>query len=268
LSSDITTFDTVKALKSTVAIQLAILTAGVATARVLRQEGIKPAALAGLSVGAFAAAVSAEVISLSEAVRLVRSRAEQMDHLYPAGYGMAAIVGLTERDVTTIVVTTSSDEAPVFVANINAPRQIVIAGATSAMMVVLQRARFAGAQKTEILDVPVPSHCPLLSSVSESLRSQLASIAVSDPCVPYLSNVTARAMYKAQDVANDLAWNISRSVRWFDATSVAAELGCKLFLEMPPGDTLSRLAKESIPDVNAFPVTRDFLKAAKCFSER
>jgi malonate decarboxylase epsilon subunit len=84
--------------------------------------------VAGLSVGAFSAAVAADAISLADAVALVRSRAEQMEHLYPVGYGLAAIVGLSETQVSRLVELAYTNEDPVFVANINAPRQIVIAG--------------------------------------------------------------------------------------------------------------------------------------------
>ena len=97
LGCDIRTFDSPEELKLTVPVQLALLAAGVATARTLQQSGLEASAVAGLSVGAFSAAVAADAISLADAVTLVRSRAEQMEHLYPAGYGLAAIVGLNEK---------------------------------------------------------------------------------------------------------------------------------------------------------------------------
>ena len=159
LDFDVRSLDVPEALRSAVSVQLAILTAGVATARALQQSGLAPLAVAGLSVGAFSAAVAADSISLSDAVRLVRSRAEQMEQLYSVGYGLSAIVGLSETQVAKLVDAASIDEHPVFVGNINAPRQIVIAGSNEGMERVLQQARIRGARKAERLDVPVPSHC-------------------------------------------------------------------------------------------------------------
>ena len=257
LGCDVRTFDSPEELKSTVPVQLALLAAGVAAARALRRSGLAASAVAGLSVGAFSAAVAADAISLAEAITLVRSRAEQMEHLYPAGYGLAAIVGLNEKQVSRLVELAYTNENPVFVANINAPRQIVIAGSIAGMKKVLDDARSQGARKGELLDVSVPSHCSLMQPIADSLRAQLGSMSVSDPRVPYLANVTGRALRSAQGVAHDLADNIAHGVRWHDATTVAHELGCDLYLEMPPGHTLRDLALENIPSISAYSVTND-----------
>jgi malonate decarboxylase epsilon subunit len=123
------------------------------------------------------------------------------------------------------------------------------------MEAVLQKSRAQGARKAERLDVPVPSHCPLLQPVADSLRDQLLSISVKDPKPIYLANVNARAVRTAQGVARDLANNIAHGVRWHDATTVACELGCELFLEVPPGHTLSDLASENLPDIQANAIT-------------
>ena len=257
LGLDVRTLDTTESLQSAVSVQLAILAAGVATARALQQSGLEPLAVAGLSVGAFSAAVAADSISLSDAVRLVHSRAEQMERMYPTGYGLSAIVGLSEAQVADLVDAENSNEHPVFVGNINAPRQIVIAGSNEAMERILQRARTQGARKAERLDVPVPSHCPLLQPVADSLRTQLQSISVKDPKPIYLANVNARAVRTAEGVATDLADNIAHGVRWHDATTVARELGCELFLEVPPGHTLSDLARENLPEVQSHAITAE-----------
>ena len=213
-----------------------------------------------MSVGAFSAAVIAEAISLSDAIRLVRSRAAQMEHLYPTGFGLAAIVGLNERQVRDLVASVHSDQFPVFVGNINAPRQIVIAGSVQGMQHALARARAQEARKAELLDVSVPSHCALLAPVADSLRTQLASINIEKPKITYIANVNARAVRTAQEVAKDLADNIAHGVRWHDGTTVAQELGCDLFLELPPGHALTDLANENITGVSAFAVTNEHFR--------
>jgi malonate decarboxylase epsilon subunit len=260
LKSDVRLLDSTEALNSTVSVQLALLASGVATARALQRNGVACHAVAGLSVGAFAAAVTAEAITLKDAVILVRSRAEQMDKLYPIGYGLAAIIGLSERQVTAIVDSVHTTANPVFVGNINAPRQIVIAGSIEGMQKALEEASRQGARKAELLHVSVPSHCPLLSPIADSLRHLLNSMHLEAPKIPYIANVTGRAVHSASAVATDLAENIAHGVRWHDATTVAEELGCNLFLEMPPGHILTDLAKENNPGVTASVVTLDLFR--------
>jgi len=260
LGFDARTLDSVDALRSTVSVQLALLIAGVATARALKRSGLQPLAVAGLSVGAFTAAVAAEALSFPAAIQLVRSRAEQMERLYPTGYGLSAIVGLTEPQVTRLVEAANNQEHPVFVSNINAPKQIVIAGSIAGMKTVLEKALLQGASKAELLDVSVPSHCALLQPVADSLRQQLSSISLRDPKTVYIANVNARAVRTANGVATDLADNIAHRVRWHDATSVAQELGAELLLNVPPGHVLSDLAKENLSDIQARPITPDNFK--------
>jgi malonate decarboxylase epsilon subunit len=178
-----------------------------------------------------------------------------MERMYPTGYGLSAIVGLSETQVSGLVDAENRKEHPVFMGNINAPRQIVIAGSNEGMKRVLDEAVKQGARKAERLDVPVPSHCSLLQPVAEFLRIQLQSISVKAPKSIYLANVNARAVRTAQGVANDLAENIAHGVRWHDATTVARELGCELFLEAPPGHVLSDLARENLPGILVYPIS-------------
>jgi malonate decarboxylase epsilon subunit len=268
LHSDVRDLDSEKALESTVSVQLALLTAGVATARALIANDAAPAVVCGLSIGAFAAAVVADVLSLKDAVELVQLRAQRMMELYPTGYGLSAVVGLNEPQVLKIVQAATSEQEPVFIANINAPRQIVIAGSDAGMERVLDQARHQGARKAERLDVAVPSHCPLLQSVADFLQQRFSSVQFGQPQIPYVGNVTARALRTATLVASDLANNVAHIVRWHDATTVARELGCNLFLEMPPGHILSDLATENLPGVTALAVEKDVLSRVMRFARR
>ena len=248
LRRDVRDLDSPESLKSTVSVQLALLTTGVAVARALAAEGVEAEAVAGLSVGAFAAAVHSGVTSFPQAIELVRQRAELMRDLYPTGYGLAAIVGLAEVQVATLVKKAHTAQTPVYVGNINAPRQIVIAGSDEGMTRVLEAARSSGARKAERLDVSVPSHCPLLEPVAAALRKTLAGMKLEHPRLIYVGNVKGRPLRAAAAVADDLADNIAHGVRWHDATTVLKELGSSLFLEMPPGHVLTDLARESFPE--------------------
>jgi malonate decarboxylase epsilon subunit len=254
LHADVRELDSAEALQSTVSVQLALLASGVAVARGLFEEGVNPEAVAGLSVGAFAAAVAADVLNLADGVRLVKERGEDMVKLYPQGYGLAAIVGLTERQVSALVEQAYTDQDPVYVGNINAPRQIVIAGSNQAIIKVLQAAQKSGASKAVRLSVPEPSHCPLLEPVAKALKTSVQAIQLQQPKMIYVGNVTGRALRSANEILEDLAINIAHAVRWYDATTVLEELGCRLFLEMPPGHVLSELGREAFADVRTLAI--------------
>jgi malonate decarboxylase epsilon subunit len=262
LRHDAGDLDSPEALQSTIAVQLALLIAGVALARALAAEGVDAEAVAGLSVGAFAAAVHSGTISFPQAIQLVQQRAQMMVNLYPTGYGLAAIVGLTEAQVSMLVDQAHTEQTPVYVGNINAPRQIVIAGSDEGMARVLEAARKSGARKAELLDVSVPSHCPLLEPVAAALRATLASMKLEEPRKIYVGNVKARPLRTAAAIAEDLAANIAHGVRWHDATTVLEELGCRLFLEMPPGHVLSDLAREAFPEVKTLAIGQSTLRGA------
>ena len=255
IGQDILTLDSGAAQESTIATQLGLLAAGVAMARYLQSQDAEPSVVLGMSVGAFAAAVTANVLSLADAAVLVKERAKWMQSLFPTGYGMAAIVGLNEAQVRRIVDRVSSIAAPVFVTNINADRQIVAAGARVALTQLIEQALCQGAQRADLLNVSVPSHCDLLKPVASKLTDLLTQISIRPPKCVYISNVNARPLRSAQGVAIDLAQNIAHGVRWNDATQVAVELGCKLFLEMPPGHALTDLLHQSHPSVDAFAAT-------------
>jgi malonate decarboxylase epsilon subunit len=262
LRRDVRELDSAEALQSSVPVQLSLLTAGVAVARALAEEGVVAEAVAGLSVGAFAAAVHCGTLSFPDALRLVEQRAAMMVTLYPTGYGLAAIVGLTEAQVTTLVHEAHAPDTPVFVGNINAPRQIVIAGSAAGMEKVLEAAQRSGARSAARLQVSVPSHCPLLEPVAVALRVTLEGMTLGHPKLIYVGNVRGRALRAAPPIAADLANNIAHGVRWHDSTTVLEELGCRLFLEMPPGRVLSALAREAFPDVKVLAIGKDGLQAA------
>jgi len=262
LRGNVLELDSPEALRSTISVQLALLASGVAVARALIAEGVEPEAVAGMSAGAFAAAVAAGVLNLADAVRLMKQRAERMVELYPKGYGLAAIVGLTEKQVSTLVEEAYTAQSPVYVGNINAPRQIVIAGSNEGMNKVLEAARKSGARKAVRLDVSEPSHCPLLEPVADTLTKSLQAIPLQDPQIIYLGNVTGRPLRSAEAISEDLATNIAHGVRWYDATTVLTELGCRVFLEMPPGHVLSELGREGCPDVRTLAVGETSLRHA------
>jgi malonate decarboxylase epsilon subunit len=251
LGFDVKQLDTDKALKSTVSVQMSIFASGIAVGRALLALDLHPKAVAGLSVGAFAAAVISGALTVTDGVKLVKQRGQLMEQLFNKGYGMSAIVGLDQRQVGELVGAVCSEKIPVYVANINASRQIVIAGSDEGMALVRDSALARGARKAERLNVSVPSHCKLLEPVANALRSSLAGMTLRQPNTIYISNVTARPLRTAAEIGFDLANNIANSVHWYQANVLLKELGCTLFLEMNPGRVLTDLASENVPDVRA-----------------
>jgi malonate decarboxylase epsilon subunit len=241
--------DSAAALTSTAAVQLGTLIAGVATARALHEAGVEADAVAGLSVGAFAAAVACGALSFAEALPLVKLRGESMAEITPTGFGMAAILGLPERRVQELVARVS-ERAPLYLASINAPTEIVVSGSSAALALAAEEARTDGAA-LRVLRVVIPSHCPLMDGVSARLRAAARGVTWQPPRIPYISNHRARASAQAHDVAEDLMLNVSRPVRWHDSVTLLYELGCRVYLETPPGQVLSRLVEAAFPQVRA-----------------
>lgn len=236
--------DDAAALASTRAVQVGLLTAGVACARALAEEGVAAGAVAGLSVGAFAAAVACGALDFASALRLVDLRGALMENAYPAGFGMTVIAGLNEAEVSDVLAA-SGGEA--YLANLNAPRQIVIAGSDASLAAASAAARARGARKTERLDVAVPSHCELLAPAAVRLAEAAAQLPFAAPRVPYIANRHARPCRTAAAVRDDLAGNLRYPVRWHDATRLMFELGVRVFIEAAPGHALSDLAAEAFP---------------------
>lgn len=242
LGRDVSTLDTDAALRSTVAVQLCLLVAGVAMARVLAANGARPAMVAGLSIGAWPAAVVADVLDLADAVRLVALRARLMEEAYPAGYGMTAITGLTARQLEPLLASVHGPASPVYLANLNTERQLVIAGADGAMSAVAALALQHGAQRAERLAVPVPSHCELLAAQSRQLAAATEGLPLRRPSITYISGSTARALFSARAILDDLAANMARPVLWADTVRHAWERGARLTVEMPSGSVLTKLS--------------------------
>lgn len=252
LGTEVLALDTPDALRSTVAVQTGLLVAGVVMVRVLADAGLVADISAGLSVGAYAAAVSCGALGFADALRMVRKRAELMEAAYPAGYGLAAISGLTELQVEELAAQQAKEGLPrVYIGNVNAPRQIVMAGADAALEALIERALASGARKATRLAVSVPSHCELLADAADQLTDYARDIPFHTPRGIYVGNRRGRALYDAQAIRDDLATNMRYTVRWFDALAVTLEMGATVVVEAPPGQVLTDLVRESWPETIA-----------------
>jgi malonate decarboxylase epsilon subunit len=268
LGMEVMSLDNAAALASTVAVQLGVLIAGVAVMRALAHEGLEVDAAAGLSVGAFGAAVACGVLSFADALPLVKLRGECMERAYPHGYGMAAIVGLDEPQVAAVVERVGGARAQLYIAAINAPTQIVVSGADRALDAALETALRTGARRAERLAVTVPSHCPLLDPVARRLAAAMAAVEMHDPQRPYVSNRRARVVQDARGVRDDLIHNVANAVRWHDSVTVLYELDVRLFIEPPPGQVLSRLVQQAFTEARALAVENVQLDSVVLLAQR
>lgn len=254
IGEDVYNLDTAEALMSTVSVQLCLLIASVAVSKALVSEGARPDFVAGHSVGAFGAAVTCGAMDFTDALRIVKLRGELMEQAFPSGYGMGVISGLDPRSVRKAVETIFTEVAPVYSSNINAADQITISGSISGINMVLDQAAKSGARRAELLNVSVPSHCPLLNSVGVILYDKLKHIKISTPAVPYASNRKARLIRNSEQIKEDLALNVSHPVRWYEICSLLCEYGTRLLIEMPSGSVLTNLNKKTLPGARSVSV--------------
>lgn len=251
LGGDILLHDDAAHLASTVSVQLCLLAAGVGSARALLEDGATAHAVAGLSIGAYAAAVTAGVLPFADAVRLVALRGRLMETAYPSGYGMTAILGLEQGPLEQIVADVHGPDMPVYIANYNAESQLVIAGSDAAMARVAGLALAAGARTAQRVAIAVPSHCALLDDAADTLRRAWASVAVKRPSLRYFSASAARELRDPARIADDLARNMALPVRWHETMLLARACEMRLAVEMPPGNVLTRLCQPLFPQAVA-----------------
>ena len=181
LQHDPLLLDTAAALASTRAVQLCLLIAGVAMARSLAAQGALPDMVAGFSIGEYPAAVVAGALDFADAVQLVTRRGQLMEEAYPSGYGMAAIIGLDSVQLEPLVAQVCTAATPVYVANLNARRQIAIAGSDAGLQAVMALALTHGASKAERLAVSVPSHSPLFDGAAQQMREAFHTVTLRRP---------------------------------------------------------------------------------------
>ncbi|MBE5972582.1 MAG: ACP S-malonyltransferase [Lachnoclostridium sp.] len=221
--------------------QAAMVTASVAMLKVMEDMGIKADVTAGLSLGEYCALVAAGVMSVDDAIKTVRRRGILMQEAVPAGVGgMRAVLGMTAEQTNTVVDPIEN----VQVANYNCPGQIVISGKLDAVELAAAKLKEAGARRVLPLNVSGPFHSCLLEEAGAKLGEYLADVAVNEPMIPYVANVTAKYVTSAADVKPLLEKQVSSSVRWQQSVEEMIADGVDRFIEIGPGKTLSGFIKK------------------------
>lgn len=234
-------------LNETINTQPLMLAAGIATWRACQAlNAPTPAALAGHSLGEYTALVAAESLAFSDAIQLVRLRAQLMQNAVPQGKGsMAAILGLDDEKVAQICQQTEHQLAGQVVeaVNFNSPGQIVIAGHTQAVMHACELAKTAGAKRALPLPVSVPSHCRLMQPAAEQLAQKLADIRIATPNIRVLHNYDVSSHQDADAIRQALVRQLYSPVRWTETISQLVTEGISEFFECGPGKVLTGLTK-------------------------
>jgi [acyl-carrier-protein] S-malonyltransferase len=224
--------------------QPAILTVSIAACRVLETKDVRPALVAGHSLGEYSANVSAGTFALRDAVRLVRRRGRFMQEAVPLGEGaMAAILGAS-LDTVRQACEESAEGEVVSPANINGQGQIVVAGHAGAVQRASARAKALGAKLVIPLQVSAPFHCSLMKPAEVRLEPELRALTVEKPRVPIVANVDGTAKRDAASAIEALVKQVSAPVQWEAVVRCLASEGVTTYVEVGPGNVLGGLVKK------------------------
>jgi [acyl-carrier-protein] S-malonyltransferase len=244
----------VEELNLTINTQPVMLTAGVALHRAWEADnGTRPAISAGHSLGEYSALVAGGAIDFSDAVSLVRFRAQAMQEAVPEGVGaMAAILGLEDDVVRAACKEASGANEIVEAANFNSPAQVVIAGNIAAVERAMEVAREKGAKRAIMLPMSVPSHCSLMRPAAERMRERLKTVKVGTSNVPVLHNADVSSAGSADAVRDALVRQLCQPVRWVDTIRAIVSAGATHIVECGPGRVLAGLNKRIAPEAQTY----------------
>lgn len=237
--------------------QPVMLTAGIACYRAwLAEGGRPPVAVAGHSLGEYAALVAAGALTLAAALPLVRFRAQAMQEAVPVGAGaMAAILGLDADAVREGCAQAAAASGEVVEAvNFNDPRQTVIAGSRAGVDKGCEVLKAAGAKRALLLPVSAPFHSSLMKPAADKLRQRLAEVEITQPRLPVINNVDVQAPSDPDAIRDALFRQAFAPVRWVEVVQALRARGLRHVFECGPGKVLAGMVKRIDPDLMGFGV--------------
>lgn len=234
-------------LNDTINTQPALYTYGIATLRALQAELPQAVAAfaAGHSLGEFTALTAAGALSFEDGLRLVRERGRLMKEAGERSPGaMAALLGLDAGPAQELCARAQAQTGGVLVlANDNCPGQIVISGDDAAIEAALALAKETGAKKAVKLAVSIAAHSPLMEPAAAAFQEALAAVTIHAPRIPVYANVSAASLTSADQIREELAQQLTHSVRWTESVRAMIAAGAHWFLELGPKDVLTALLK-------------------------
>lgn len=234
--------------------QPVMLLAGVAAWRVWQAEGgALPDAVAGHSLGEYSALVAAGVLSLGQAIPLVRLRAAAMQAAVPVGVGaMAAVLGLDADKVKAVCAQVTADlggAEVVEAVNFNDPGQTVIAGSKAAVDAAGAAMKTAGAKRALPLPVSAPFHSSLMQPAAEQLKAALAGITFAAPQIDVINNIDVAVVHEGAAIADALYRQAFGPVRWVESVQALKARGITHVVECGPGKVLAGMVKRIDADL-------------------
>ena len=226
--------------------QPVMLTAGVACYRAwFAETGLAPAVVAGHSLGEYTALVVSGVLTLADALPLVRFRAQAMQEAVPVGAGaMAAILGLDAQAVRDgcAEVTAATGES-VAAANFNDPKQTVIAGTKAGVDKACEVLKSKGAKRALLLAVSAPFHSALMKPAADRLKDKLTAATLSAPQIPLVNNIDVKVESDPAAVRDALYRQAFGPVRWVETIQAIRGRGVAHMFECGPGKVLAGMVK-------------------------
>ncbi|WP_063772653.1 ACP S-malonyltransferase [Streptomyces sp. CT34] len=215
----------------------------------LREQGLRPAAVAGHSLGEYTALFASGALDLDTALSLVSCRGRAMHTAARQTPGaMAAIAGLPPDTVRGLCRDACDDSGVVVVANLNSPRQTVVSGTVAAVRRVVGAAREAGALRAVRLPVGGAYHSPLMAGAPVALAVRLRDVRLAPPGIPLVSSATGRLVTDIEEYRDELLRQMLAPVRWQETVHTLLALGVRSFVEAGPGRVLSGLGREMARD--------------------
>lgn len=240
-------------LKDTRNAQLTTYVSSLMVLDAVERLGIEPSFCAGHSLGEYTALTATGALSFDEGVALVAERAAAMHDAGTESPGtMAAVLGLDDDDVE---VACRRADAEVWVANFNAPGQVVIAGSPSGVEAAAVHAKELGAKKVMPLQVSGAFHTPFMASARDRLRQAIANANIRATEVAVVSNVDALPHDSADEWTSLLSAQLSSPVRWKHGLLTMAEAGVTGFVELGPGGVLTGMAKRTVDNARTISVS-------------
>ena len=248
--------------------QPAILTVSYAIDQLLASKGIKPAIVAGLSLGEYTALVKANAFSFREALELVAKRGKYMSEAAPKGKGKMVAVMNADRSLIEEMCQEASKTAYVAPANYNMPTQIVIGGEIEGVDKAVELLTEKGVRRMIPLEVSGPFHTQLLHSAAVKLKKDLDLLTFHEPNIPVIGNTKAEKM-TAEEIPFLLEKQVESAVKWEDCVRKMISLGVDTFVEVGPGKTLSKFIKKINKEVTIYNVEniKSFEKTLEYFNQ-
>jgi [acyl-carrier-protein] S-malonyltransferase len=233
--------------------QLATFMLSMVVLDAVERVGIEPTMAAGHSLGEYTALTATGSLSFEDGVNIVSIRGEAMQNAADIRPGtMIALLGISDDDADAACRRSDGDA---WVANYNAPGQIVIAGEPAALERAAAAAKELGCKRAMPLPVGGAFHTPYMAPARDRLREALSTATLQDLEIPVFANIDARSHQAAGDWSSLLSAQLVSPVRWRQSIQHMADAGATTFIELGPGAVLTGLIKRIVPDARGISIS-------------